>query len=203
MRFLPVDISIHRICSTIVGLLLTAGVQATAIQEVNVAEMLEGCDLVFEGRVIEIETRKEQNTRMIHTNVKFEVLDVIKGKYSSGIIELSFLGGTAGGRTLKVDDMHVPELHEKGIYFVESLSDRQVHPFYGWSQGHFVIIPDDRGIERVMTRTKKPVVEIEPAVRGQTGRLSSGTARGLQLSDSPDPGVALTVKKFKERLSAM
>ena len=193
----------HRIGAIILGILLTAGVHATAVREVGVAEMLQGCELVFEGRVVHIEVRKEPDSRMIHTYVRFEVLDVIKGKYPRDAIELSFLGGTAGGRTLKVNDMHVPEIGEKGVYFVESLAERQVHPFFGWSQGHFVVVPDSRGIERVMTRTRKPVIEVEPAVHGQTNRLSRGIARGLRVSDSPDPGTGLTVREFKERLSAM
>ena len=41
--------------------------------------------------------------------------------------------------TLSVTGLHMPEIRESGVYFVESLTQELVHPLYGWNQGHYVI----------------------------------------------------------------
>ena len=58
---------------------------------------------------------------------------------------------------MSISDMKVPQVGERGIYFVESLERSQVHPLYGWSQGHFIVEMDDTGADRVMTTRKQPV----------------------------------------------
>jgi hypothetical protein len=165
------------------------------------AEMLERSRLVFEGSVISLEARQDSDTGMIHTYVVFEVLDVLKGQYSDNTIELSFLGGTVGGVTLATGDMEMPEKDEKGIYFVESLQRRQVHPLFGWSQGHFVVVPDERGVERVMTKTRRPVVAMQYGA--QIRRLSDGVAQGLTVTEVDELTEAMTITDFKRQLSTM
>ena len=66
---------------------------------------------------------------------------MLKGEYAGSTLELRFLGGTVGTARLEVTDMLVPQVAERGIYFVESLSAPQVNPLVGWSQGHFLIEP--------------------------------------------------------------
>ena len=131
--------------------------QATSVRQVTMDEMLQFCEFVFEGKVLGLEA-KENNQKRIHTYVIFEIQDIIKGDYSSDTITLSFLGGTIGDVTMAVSDMKFPKEGERGIYFVESLDRLQVHPLYGWSQGHFIVKTDDTGIDRVMTSREKLVL---------------------------------------------
>ncbi len=173
----------------------------TSVRAVNMAEMLEQSALVFEGRVIGLQARQDSGTGNIHTYVNFEVLDVLKGEYSNNTIELSFLGGTVGGATLAVGDMQMPEEGEKGIYFVESLQRTQVHPLYGWSQGHFVVVADERGVERVLTKTKRPVVAMQYS--SKIRRLSDGIALGVTVTEADELTEAMTVTDFKQQLSTM
>ena len=182
---------------------LVATVHATGIRTVSVDEMLRGSQLVFEGRVVASEARKSANSRMIHTYVTFEVLDVIRGSYPRQSVELSFLGGSAGGRRLSVDGMQPPRVGEHGIYFVESLSGDLVHPFYGWSQGHFVVVDDAGGIERVVTQAGLPVIDIQSTAGSRSDELSDGTALGVTVGGAGEVERAMTVNEFEERLAAM
>ena len=96
----------------------------------------------------------------------------------------------------------MPVLGEKGIYFVESLQRRQVHPFYGWDQGHFLIMVGPDGAERVTTRSRKAVLGLDSGQIGNLNRLSSGVASGVSISDEVE-GIGITVSQFKQTLRDM
>lgn len=57
--------------------------------------------------------------------------------------------------------MVYPKLGERGIYFVESLSQQNINPLMGWSQGHFLIESDALQTDRVMTDNHLPVLGVE------------------------------------------
>ena len=94
----------------------------------------------------------------------------------------------------------MPEIGERGIYFVESLQRRQVHPLYGWSQGHFLVMADERGVERVLTRAKRPVSAMGQNLQRQKKGLSSGAAQGLVLAEEFNLAEAMTITDFKQQL---
>jgi hypothetical protein len=186
----------------VVAWLFAAPAVATSILEVSLDEMLRGSDLVFEGQVIDAESRIDPRGGMIHTLVTFEILEIIKGPFSHNTITLSFLGGTVGEETVTVSAMRVPLVGEKGIYFVESLERRQVHPLYGWSQGHFLVVPDAQGIERVVTEDNRAVMAVVPALTVPRGQISKGVAQGLVVKDAASLAQALTAGEFKQGLIA-
>jgi len=183
---------------------------AASVRQVSMDEMLQQSQFVFEGNVVALESRENEQKR-IHTYATFEITDVIKGDYFGETITLSFLGGTVGEVTMAVSDMRVPELGEHGIYFVESLERSQVHPLYGWSQGHFLVEDNGTGTNLVMTNNKQPVIEM---VNGKINpnqdsvqALSNGVARGLSLAQEKNDARGLTSGEFKkalrERLGAL
>lgn len=138
-------------------LLLTGAAKATTILNVSLNEVVKGAEFIFEGRVISKETRPSPIDGRPFTYFIFEVIDVIKGSYSGNYIELGFAGGTLGGLTLSVSDMRMPEIRERGIYFVESLTQELVHPFYGWHQGHYLIVTDPANLqEKVVSLVEDP-----------------------------------------------
>jgi len=175
------------------------GIFAASVRQTTINEMMAVSELVFEGQVVEVISKLDLDNSGIHTFVTFQILDLIKGKYSQSKIELSFLGGSAGGLTLEISDMHLPVFGEKGVYFVETLQHRQVHPFYGWDQGHFVIKADGDGVQRVRTRNQLRIVGIDSAGPKRIQALRVGVAKGVVISeDSRDKGMSL--KEFKLRL---
>lgn len=175
---------------------------AASVREVAMTEMLQMCQLVFEGKVVSIEA-KEDDRKRIHTFVTFEIQEIIKGEHSNKTITLSFLGGTVGDVTMMVGDMKFPEVGEHGIYFVESLKRTQVNPLYGWSQGHFLVETDETGTERVLSRSRHPVTEVrsntEITVTQVPAGLSTGVARGLTLGHEQGTK-GLTLGEFKKAL---
>jgi hypothetical protein len=180
---------------------------ATSVRQISMDEMLHDCQFVFEGTVLTLEAERNSQKR-IHTYVMFEIQDIIKGEYSSSSITLSFLGGTVGDVTMGVSDMKIPQVGERGIYFVESLERSQVHPLYGWSQGHFLVQPDETDTYRVMTSNEQPVTEVMTDIPGEqlnssqepVSLLSRGVARGITFAQKKNDNKGLKVEEFKKIL---
>lgn len=179
---------------------------AASVRQVDMDKMIQECRLVFEGRVTAVEAR-ENSQKRIHTYVTFAIEEVIKGDYAEKSITLRFLGGTVGDVTMSVSDMQWPQMGEHGIYFVESLKRPQVHPFYGWSQGHFIVEPDAQGRGRVMTSGRQPVMEVlddvpaeQKSSAGSQLSHGNGVARGLAVAREKKDNVGLTTDEFKMNL---
>jgi hypothetical protein len=177
---------------------------ATSVSEVSMNDMLRNSQFVFEGKVTAIET-KENSQRRIHTYVTFDIKYVIKGEYQGNQITLRFLGGKVGDVTLSVGDMRLPQEREHGIYFLESLERLQVNPLYGWSQGHFIVEQDVKGIDRVMTNKRLPVTGLMDDLpdrqtmmgNGNIQILSRGVVRDLVVAKDGKDIRGLTVDEFK------
>lgn len=116
--------------------------KASTLLKVDLSQVSNGSELIFEGRVISKETRLSPVNGKPFTYFTFEIIDVIKGAYKGNTIELGFMGGPKGDLVLTVSDLHMPKLFEKGIYFVESTSRQQVSPLFGWHQGHYLVVAD-------------------------------------------------------------
>lgn len=164
-------------------------------------EVARGSALIFEGRVLGLQTEPPGQPRRIFTRVTFEVLEVIKGEYAGETVDLWFLGGRWRDSELRVTDQFPPRLGEEGIYFVESLQQGQVHPLYGWSQGHYLIereVADQRRL--IKTRDQRPVYAIESASRTRTSGLSKGAAAGIRTSPVRAGDRPMDVETFKQSL---
>ncbi len=185
-----------------------ASASATTILGMDIDKVAADAEFVFEGEVINSETRQDTNSGIISTYVTFQINDVIKGDYSADSVELKFMGGVFNGQIVQVSGMRIPELAEQGIYFVESMSEDLINPLIGWSQGHFIIV-DDNGVRRISTAGNQPVTEVEAVssipssikkplsvVEGNTdvaaGVITEISAITIQR--------ALTVEEFKSRI---
>lgn len=182
---------------------------ASTVLEMSFQDVLAHAELVFEGRVSAVESRREDDG-MIHTFVRFEVLDVLKGDTPGAVLELRFLGGTVGTQRLDVTDMTMPELGESGLYFVESLTTPQVNPLVGWAQGHFLIEPQAGGVSGVLTASHEPVLAVDAAdaapVTAAMNTFSKGVAKGVVVQESLSAQAAsrpLTVDEFKRAVRAL
>jgi hypothetical protein len=180
---------------------------ATSVREASMDEMLRQSQFVFEGTVTAIEARENSQNR-IHTYVTFEITDIIKGEYHSNSITLRFLGGTVDDVTMVVGDMRLPQEGERGIYFVESLEKFQVNPFYGWSQGHFIVERDGTGSDRVMTNRRLPVTGVMeythdapiPPGKERAQALSKGVLGDLVVGQEGEDNRGMTIEEFKKVL---
>ena len=202
---LPKDIFNILLC---VFVAYTTGTGATTILGMDIDEVANEAELIFEGEVILHETRQNSNTGIIHTYVTFTVHDVVKGDFSADTIELKFAGGTFMGQIVEVRGLEIPKEGEDGIYFVESTSRDLLNPLIGWSQGHF-IIEQKFGERRVRTIDRQTVTDIQsvssiPSVIKKPQAIIEGdgdVAAGV-LVDSSALSIerALTVEEFKNRI---
>ena len=175
---------------------------ATTIRAVSVQEMLEHAELVFDGRVSSTEVRGSQDPSSIHTCARFDVLEILKGPDVGDSIELCFAGGTRGAIRHKVEGMVYPGRSERGVYFVESLTQRYVNPFYGWQQGHFrAVLSAGRITREVRVSDGRPVVNIDRTDALSDSGLSTGVARGVQVAPrwAIEPH-SMTLEGFKAKL---
>jgi len=187
-------------------LILSAGLLAegSSVQQLSVTELVNGSDLIFKGHVVELRSLEDPAPPEIFTRVTFEVQETIKGQSPGSRIELDFLGGTVGGLTLTISDMRLPKVGETGIYFVESTKRRQVHPLYGWDQGHFLVTTNPRGIEIVTTFDRRPVWAILPdAPADDTIQMHPTVARGLSIAGPSSSNTGLSVEEFKQRIKQL
>lgn len=182
----------------VIVLLLSWPLQATTIAQLEFSELVDTAELVFEGRVLSVNA-EQTGPRTIHTLVRFEIIEVIKGQYPASELELRYLGGRIGERELKVEGMQVPSLGEHGFYFVESLHEAMVHPMVGWSQGHFLIRQTSTDSENVYTAEGQGVSDVNavtpPAIAAPAILGHDGTARGVVIQQQQAP--LLSADQFK------
>jgi len=157
-RFKPVSF-VAAISMSLSGFNLSA----TTILGMDIDEIANQAELIFEGEVLVRETRQDNNTGIINTYVTFQISDIVKGEFNGDSIELKFMGGTFQEQTVHVSGLTIPSEGEHGIYFVESLNLDLINPLLGWSQGHFIIIDREREA-RISTVDHKPVIQVESVV---------------------------------------
>lgn len=170
----------------VLGLVLGAlsPVRAAGVLQLSFEELCLQAALIVEGRVVEVDARQDSSSPFIWTYVTIDVTELIHGNLDNGQVVLAYLGGSAGGRTLRVADMEVPRLGEHGIYFVEAKDRRQVHPLLGWQQGHFRVETDADGVERV-TSSGRPVLSATAPASARSA-LSAGRASGVEVAGADE-----------------
>jgi hypothetical protein len=185
-------------CALLVVVVGCAAVFASSVEQVSMAQVTKGSEFIFRGRVLDTRGVRE-GTTAIFTRVTFQVLEIYKGPNVGNQIELDFMGGKLGTLELNVSDMRFPRVGESGIYFVESLKRKQVHPLYGWQQGHFLINRDSTGTEHIRTVYDKPVTSI---VADGPSRATQAEiiARGVFTAQSSSLEQGMTVSEFKRRI---
>jgi hypothetical protein len=172
----------------------------SVVEQVTVEQMLKNSQLVFEGTVIGISPHLNPSSSEIETDIAFRVSAVIKGSFSEPVIVLTFSGGTVGTITQRIGDMHMPAYGEHGVYFVESLARKQVHPLYGWDQGHFLVKRNDSGVDIVTTLNSRPVLSLQTAKQDAAKGFSNRIAIGVQIANEATDARALSIEQFKYNL---
>ena len=191
-------------------LLLVSPLGATSILGINIDEVAQGAEIIFEGKVVEHNVR-ENAAGMIVTYVTFRIEELIKGEYDEPLLELKFTGGRLGGQITEISGLRIPSPNEEGIYFVESVNRSLVNPLLGWSQGHYLIY-EQNGERRVSTINDRPVTDVlstqsvPVALRKPVSVIDGDTdpATGVVApSQILDSDQALTTESFKAKIRAL
>jgi len=176
--------------------------RASTLARADLDQMLAACALVFEGEVLEV--RAVRGADGIHTWVRFAVLDTIKGA-AGDTLSLRFEGGRVDGEGSEVVGSPIPELGERGIYFVEAVDRYLVNPLYGWHQGRLRLARDRAGATRVLSSASEPVVSLGavPPAAAMRGIAAPGdSARGIGVARGAPIESALRVEQMKAGLAA-
>lgn len=191
-------------------LLLVVPLGATTILGMNIDEVAQDAELIFEGKVVEHNVR-ENAAGMIVTYVTFRIEELIKGEYDETLLELKFTGGRLGGQIMEISGLRIPSPNEEGIYFVESVNRNLVNPLLGWSQGHYLIY-EQNGERKVSTVNDRPVTDVlstqsvPVALRRPVSVIDGDTdpAAGVVApSETLHPDQALTTDSFKAKIRAL
>ena len=171
--------------SLLFAVFASASASGTTLMSLSVNSLSEQAEFVFEGEVISVEAQRSGNRGMVNTYVTFRVIDIINGDTGATDIELKFLGGSLNGEVLEVNGSRLPQLGERGIYFVESLSRDLINPLLGWSQGQYLIKTVD-GVESMTTVDAKPIIAISPTevVSGSQSTQTLGASTGTPSTQS-------------------
>ncbi len=180
---------------------LPLSAKATSVEETLLEDALANSQLIFEGEVVEVWSGESPHG--IHTWVRFEILDIIKGPRLGSSVTFRFRGGQVGELREEVIGMNIPEVGEVAIYFMESLQRFQVNPLYGWDQGRLPIVADRKGNRRVVSARGNPVTDVVPA-HGGPRRIGTGNGvpRGLEEKPNASLESALSPETLKASFRA-
>ena len=207
MQFIYIHFKVSSLWrALIISIIFSSSSFASSVKQVDVSELIEQSELVFEGRVLATLGQWNASETLITTLITFEVLDVLAGDYNKKKLKLRFVGGTVGTESIEAKGLRQPEVGEKGIYFVRSLSRNLVNPLVGWSQGQFLLEGNGFGSDVVMTDDHQPVIGFEESSSGVTKVarskvISEGVATGVKLGKRKSGKyTAMTAVKFKKEL---
>ncbi len=174
-------------------------VLASSVRQLDMEQVVDGSNLVIDATVVGVTAEPTTSGRAIMTRVTFQVNEVVKGEWGDDQINLRFLGGSLAGRQLKIDNMQIPRLGERGIYFVRDPNKVSVHPLKGWSQGHFIVDESSSGEDRIKAANGHYLLELPGGASGNsntTSVLGGRVASGLKLKSQSDSQVS--AQQFKD-----
>ena len=173
---------------------------ATSVIRISFSDLYERSALVVEGEVSEVFSRLDPDNQQIWTHVRITTRDTLKG-IDTPVLLLKFMGGTVGDLTQRVTEMQYPALGEHGVYFIESTTRLQIHPFVGWAQGHFKVHTSAQGEQLLHTAQGYPITNIDLNPRTTTIGMSSGVALGIQYSRETTDAAPISLDTFKTNLN--
>jgi len=185
---------------------------ASTVRAITVEALAAEAELVFEGRVVAVETSAD-DPRRLRTCVRFEPIEVLKAP-PTGVptpLRLCFSGGAGPRGARRVEGVSIPALGEHGIYFVESATRPLVNPLLGWDQGRFRVVTDpDEPEGRVTSADGRDVLAVDDG-RGADPGLSNGVAQGISVGEPAGDAAgerralrrALSPALFKQRLRSL
>ncbi len=183
---------------------------ATTVRPPTFEELVARADYVVRAETIEVrsEWRGDGATRRIVTIVKLRVDRVIVGS-APETVELEFLGGRVGGRTLTVTDQPQFQRADIDVLFVEN-NGRQVSPLVNMMYGRYPVVrdPRDPAVELVAREDGSPLRStadvsqpLHSAANGSASSLAnrSGELLSLEAFESEIRNTATRVRRDQRR----
>lgn len=126
-----------KISSALAAVFFTvAAIQATTVQRLTLEDLVKKAHHIVSGRVKQSRTYWSSNGKMILTDFTIEVDESIKGQ-SSGLLQVTTIGGKIGTLELHVSGMPAFEKDENVVLFTEPSGPYEV--VLGLGQGKFSV----------------------------------------------------------------
>jgi hypothetical protein len=191
------------LATLLLGIAIFTPSQAASVRLVGFDELVGSSELIFHGTVVASHSRRIAAAPGIVTEVEFEVLETYKGNAGADRVVLQFAGGVVDGRGVQIQGLTLPAAGERGVYFVEQTARPQIHPLYGWDQGHYRVEREAGGPPRVYTNRGLAVTAARSAPSPSDVRLSEGLPLGITASADAGPGSTLSLTEFAAAIRAV
>ena len=130
---------------------MATSAEATTMVPLSVEQMVDLSSTVVRGKVTNVWTEPDTNTRSVWTYAQVEVEKVFKGETTTDILVLEQPGGVWGSSETIVEGVARFSVGEEGYFFVESLdSGRSVTA--GMFQGKYNVIFDPYSRQELAVR---------------------------------------------------
>lgn len=184
--------TILALCLGMVALCLTTATATTVIPP-SLDELVSRSAAIFDGTVRARRSAWETSAdgRSIVTTVTFTVRDVLKGNVPA-TTELTFLGGTVDGITLRVAEMPTFEAGDRDLLFVGG-EQNAACPLVGFGYGRMRVVRNAAsGTDEVRTHNDWPF-------------FSDAATRSLLLPSTPAarPALSAVTAQLRERVAAL
>lgn len=128
----------------VLALALAIPCSAASVQRMSLTQIRDSADRIVVGVVFEKSTRVGATGKMVWTDYRINVVEMLKGEQQGQYITLSFAGGQSGDLDTGVIGVPVLEIGKQYLFFVDD--DRLVPtPTIGWGQGLFEFVEANVG----------------------------------------------------------
>ena len=178
----------------LVSILFWAAAHATSVRPPIFDELVGDSELIFRGRVTEVQTgwEGEATQRHIVTCVTFQVDRTLKGT-APAALTLTFMGGQIDGHRLEIVGQPRFAVGERGVYFVENRGGR-LCPLVRLRHGRYRVVADEKtATERIARDDFTPLLVVAQV----SDPLPDSTVSRRAQSD----GAGLTLTEFEDRIT--
>jgi hypothetical protein len=175
------------------SLACVASLSATTVLPITFEELVSEATTIVRGEVVDVraEWRDHADGAEIVTKVTVRVQQILKGRPGTQL-ELAFLGGTIGDRTLAISDMPQFRVGERDFLFIDDVS-RPASPLVGFFAGRLSIRVDAlTHREFVTTFDGKPFSTLAD--------FGSAPAQSLSSMGLSGPSVALSASEVEAHI---
>ena len=146
MQFNPTSLKVYTKYFSLLFIGIFIGMETSAmVIHMERQELIQRSEKIFVGQVINISYKRNQQGNLIHTDVTFQIEEMLLGAFIPQIT-LTFAGGTLNGETHEVSDVPTFSIQEKALLMVERSDYPLISPITGSFQGKYTAVRNSNGV---------------------------------------------------------
>lgn len=137
-------------------------VNASTFVALTAEELIEQSSAIIQGRVIGLESRWDEQGRIIVTDATIQVTETIVGDTPPQVV-VRTPGGTVADYRVEADGFPQLAKGEEVVLFVSSGSNTQVRRIVGHQQGHVEVVRRLDGVSLAVPRMEEGISYLTPS----------------------------------------